>query len=127
VIVVQPPAPPDGGGSNPDIGAPPADPPVGSIVYYHTDAIGSVRMTTDQNAQVVARYDYLPFGEQWNPSGSDPRMFAGKERDTSTGTGFDYFVGRYYSSSFGRFLSPDPGHAGSKLSKPQSWNAYLYV
>src|SRR5262249_53395693 len=32
-----------------------------TVTYYHTDAVGSVRMTTDQNGQVIARYDYLPF------------------------------------------------------------------
>ena len=32
------------------------------VVYYHTDAIGSVRMISDATGAVVARYDYLPFG-----------------------------------------------------------------
>jgi uncharacterized protein RhaS with RHS repeats len=35
------------------------------VTYYHTDAIGSVRMITDANGQVVTRYDYLPFGQDW--------------------------------------------------------------
>jgi len=32
------------------------------VLYYHTDAIGSVRMVTDEAGQVVGRYDYWPFG-----------------------------------------------------------------
>jgi RHS repeat-associated protein len=36
--------------------------------------------------------------------------FTGKERDSESG--FDNFGARYYSSQYGRFLSPDPmgGH-----------------
>jgi RHS repeat-associated protein len=110
---------------DPDIGSPPPDPPAGTVVYYHTDAIGSVRMTTAQNAQVVARYDYLPFGEQWNPAGSDPRMFTGAERDTTTG--FDYLGERYYSNLFGgRFTTPDSS-AFLDPTNPQSLNLYAYA
>ena len=54
------------------------------VVYYHTDAIGSVRMITDATGAVIDRYDYLPFGERWAPPAQpapDMRQFAGKERD----------------------------------------------
>ena len=37
-------------------------------------------------------------------------LFTGKERDTESGN--DYFGARYYASTMGRFMSPDP----SKLS-----------
>jgi uncharacterized protein RhaS with RHS repeats len=58
------------------------------VTYYHTDAIGSVRMTTDAAGAGVARYDYLAFGQPW-PSDQDPepRRFAGMERDLETGSG----------------------------------------
>ena len=59
------------------------------VQYYHTDAIGSVRAITDSAAQLVARYDYLPFGDEWlAPPVQDTRLFAGKERDPETD--FDY-------------------------------------
>jgi RHS repeat-associated protein len=48
----------------------------------------------------------------------------GKERDTESGN--DYFGARYYASTMGRFLSPDPMNAGADESDPQSWNAYAY-
>jgi RHS repeat-associated protein len=32
--------------------------------------------------------------------------YTGKERDTESGN--DYFGARYYASSMGRFMSPDP-------------------
>src|SRR5271156_243645 len=50
----------------------------------------------------------------------------GKERDTESG--LDYFGARYYSSSMGRFLSPDPlGPWVADASDPQSWNMYAYA
>ena len=33
------------------------------VVYYRTDAIGSVRAMTDPTGAVIERYDFLPFGE----------------------------------------------------------------
>jgi RHS repeat-associated protein len=44
--------------------------------------------------------------------------FTGKERDAESG--LDYFGARYYSSSMGRFLSPD-WSARSSLYRTQSW------
>jgi RHS repeat-associated protein len=38
-----------------------------------------------------------------------------------------FFNARYYMSSYGRFLSPDPGNAGADLTDPQTWNGYSYV
>jgi RHS repeat-associated protein len=96
------------------------------VTYYHTDAIGSVRMITDANGQVVERHDYLPFGEEWSaPSSSEGRLYTGKERDRETG--FDYFGARYYASGGGRFTNVDPGHVNGDTYDPQSWNAYAYA
>jgi RHS repeat-associated protein len=98
-----------------------------TVIYYHTDAVGSVRMITDAHAAVVARYDYLPFGEPWNPAAdADVRQFAGKERDGETG--LDYFGARYYSSGIGRFTAADPVIDIAKaLADPRLWNRYAYV
>src|SRR5450432_2998239 len=57
-------------------------------------------------------------------------LFTGKERDTESGN--DYFGARYYSSSLGRFLSPDWAAKAepvpyAKLDDPQSLNRYGYV
>jgi RHS repeat-associated protein len=59
--------------------------------------------------------------------------YTGKERDTESGN--DYFEARYYSSSMGRFMSPDwsAKEEGrdpvpySDLDDPQSLNLYSYV
>jgi RHS repeat-associated protein len=56
--------------------------------------------------------------------------YTGKERDTETGfaNGNDYFGARYYASSMGRFISPDPsGLAAVNSSFPQSWNMYVHA
>jgi RHS repeat-associated protein len=100
------------------------------VVYYHTDAIGSVRMVTDATGAVVARYDYAPFGTTvpTNPPNSNPdqRQFAGKERDTETN--LDYFGARYYASQTGRFTTVDPALDQEKaLVDPQQWNRYAYA
>jgi RHS repeat-associated protein len=52
--------------------------------------------------------------------------FTGKERDAESGN--DYFGARYYGSSMGRFMSPDPsGLLAQHPEDPQSWNLYVYA
>jgi len=59
-----------------------------------------------------------------NPT-SKPR-FTGKERDAESGN--DYFGARYYASSMGSFMSPDPLMATpERLLDPQEWNMYAYA
>ncbi len=48
----------------------------------------------------------------------------GKERDAESGN--DYFGARYYASSIGRFLSPDPTLRSGHPADPQTWNRYVY-
>jgi RHS repeat-associated protein len=105
--------------------------------YLSYDHLGTVRMVTDQHAWVIARHDYLPFGEeigantagrngQWGAANDAiAQKFTGQERDSETGV--DYFNARYFGAALGRFTSPDPGNAGADPSNPQSWNGYAYV
>jgi len=100
--------------------------PHGTVRYYHTDALGSVRAVTDAAGQVVARHDYFPFGDE--PASAPDRAaqrFTGAERDRESS--MDYFQARYYIQRLGRFTSSDPGHAGGDPEDPQSWNAYAYA
>jgi RHS repeat-associated protein len=104
--------------------------------YLTWDHLGTPRMVTDQNGNVVARHDYLLFGEEV-PGGSPGRTsefgandgiatkFTGQYRDSETGV--DYFHARYFGSAQGRFNSPDPMNAGADLTDPQTWNGYAYV
>ena len=53
-------------------------------------------------------------------------VFTGKERDTESG--LDYFGARYFGSSMGRFMSPDPLFISpERLYNPQLLNLYAYV
>ena len=87
---------------------------------------------------MVARQDYLPFGEEipadtagrsasllFGASDDVEQKFTGQIRDSETG--MDFFTARYYGSALGRFISPDPANAGADATDPQSWNAYAYV
>jgi RHS repeat-associated protein len=96
------------------------------VTYYYTDAIGSVRMTTDGAGGSVTRYDYLPFGEPWPSAGPDVRQFAGKERDSESG--LNYFGARYYANQTARFTTVDPVlDRAAASADPQQWNRYAYV
>jgi RHS repeat-associated protein len=122
------------------------------------DHLGSTRMIVNKSGSLVGikRRDYLPFGEELAASvghraagGSGyqvddkPRQkFGSKERDSETG--LDYFLARYYSSTQGRFTSPDEfnpilGKQGAEdkeaaerefrqyLFQPARWNRYVYA
>ncbi|NOT28009.1 MAG: hypothetical protein HOP16_18145 [Acidobacteria bacterium] len=101
-----------------------------TVIYYHTDAIGSVRMTTDATGAIVGRYDYLPFGEPCGPTCNptappEVRQFGGKEKDLETG--FDYFGARYHQSQTGRFTTVDPVlNIEKAIVDPEQWNRYTY-
>ena len=49
-----------------------------------------------------------------------PPRCTGKERDSESGN--DYFGARYYESTMGRFLSPDPLLNSGRPDNPQTWN-----
>lgn len=97
------------------------------VEYYHTDAQGNIRVVTNQQGQVIARYDYLPFGELFNAPNPPTQkvLFTGKERDFETA--MDYFGARFYRFDLGRFTTVDPGNASAALHDPQGWNAYAYA
>jgi RHS repeat-associated protein len=105
--------------------------------YFTYDHLGTVRLITDQNANVISRHDYLPFGEeipanaagrngQFGPANdSVAQKFTAKERDSESG--LDYFGARYYGSGLGRFTSADPKVRSAHINDPQTWNRYTYV
>jgi RHS repeat-associated protein len=88
----------------------------------------------------LALHDYYPFGVEQTSllqealehgfDRPEPLKFTSHERDFTSGTitentnYLDYMHARYYTSNYGRFLSPDRV-LGSPRS-PQSWNRYAY-
>ncbi len=105
--------------------------------YLHTDHLGTTRLITDQNGNVVSRHDFAPFGEEIpaNQVGRDAhfgpyndtvnQQFTAKERDPESG--LDYFGARYYGSALGRFTSPDEPFESQRYENPQTLNLYAYV
>jgi RHS repeat-associated protein len=127
-----------------------------STRYTTSDHLGSPRVITNSSAGVVSRHDYKPFGEElgsgiggrtaamgFGVADSLRQKFTSKERDNETG--LDYFLARYYSSTQGRFTSPDEFTGGpdelyyfvddasdnptfyADLRNPQSLNKYQYA
>jgi RHS repeat-associated protein len=92
--------------------------------FYHTDALGSTRLITDNVGLVLDRYNYDAFGANLNQINTfaNSFQFAGEQRD---GTGLDYLRARYYDASLGRFISKDP-YAGS-ITDPYSQHSYQYA
>jgi RHS repeat-associated protein len=105
----------------------------GNVFYYFEDQIGSTRVITDSSGNVCYDADFFPFGGEQNVyTNTCPQnyKFTGKERDAETG--LDYFGARYFSSSLGRFMTPDwaakPAAVPyAKFGDPQSLNLYGYV
>jgi len=111
-----------------------------SWTYVLADAQGTARTVMNNNgggSTVLARHDYLPFGEEiaagsyrtsglgYGVSGSDynRQRYALTERDDVTN--LDHTSFRKYDSLAGRWTSPDP--LGGSLTDPQSNNAFTYA
>jgi RHS repeat-associated protein len=123
------------------------------VNWLVSDQLGTPRMVFDQSGALatVSRHDYLPFGEDLTVGGRSTNLgytnsdgarqkFTQKERDNETG--LDYFLARYYSSTQGRFTSPDEFAGGpteifaavaahnptfyAEIAEPQSLNKYQY-
>lgn len=114
----------------------------GSDTYFALhDWLGTKRAESGVDG-CLTTYGSLPFGDGMDtfnptadpcPSDATEHHFTGKERDAESGN--DYFGARYYSSTMGRFLSPDWAAKleGSNpvpyanLEYPQTLNLYSYA
>src|SRR3546814_17165180 len=58
-----------------------------TVVYYHTDALGSPVAETDANGQVIAdsRREYESYGKQLTPVLEDGPNYTGPAADAATG------------------------------------------
>ncbi|QQS33244.1 MAG: RHS repeat-associated core domain-containing protein [Acidobacteriota bacterium] len=115
---------------------PPAAP---TVNYTATDPLGSPRVLTNKQGEVVSRRDFMPFGEEIVAMAETHRTpgdkyglgdgvrqkFTGYERDAETDLNFAQ--ARYQVASLGRFSSPDPLILSARLAFPQTWNRYIYV
>jgi RHS repeat-associated protein len=101
--------------------------------FYLADWLGTKRAEVGAGG-CLSTFASLPYGDGLTPSGNCPdateHHFTGKERDTESGN--DYFGARYYSSTVGRFMTPDWSLKAepvpfARLDIPQTLNLYAYV
>ena len=105
------------------------------VSYLTNDNLGTPRITTDANGNVISRHDYLPFSEEvftaqrtqgLNYTADNLRQgFVGYERDNESE--LDFAEARYYNSKHGRFTTTDPVlMSKDKKLNPQEINLYAY-
>jgi RHS repeat-associated protein len=93
-----------------------------TVTYLHTDLLGSVVLETDQNRNVVARYEYEPYGLP-RQAIADAPGYTGHVHDA--GSGLVYMQQRYYDPEVGQFLSVDP--MPSDTATGWNFNRYNYA
>jgi len=98
--------------------------------YYHKDALGSVDIITNIDAEIVSRSNYLPFGKrEITQLSSDVvedelrRGFGGQEHMSNSS--LVDMKARMYDNNIARFVSPD-----NYIQDPNqilSYNRYVYT
>jgi len=75
-----------------------------TVVYYHTDVLGSTRLMTSSSRNVIFSNGYQPYGQDnGTPTGSETYRFTGKP--FSATTGLYYYQRRYSGLMFERMIS----------------------
>ncbi len=112
----------------------PGEPKPNTYHFHLTDWLGTERMQTNAAGNSEETCASYPFGDGLNCTGpaadATEQHFTGKERDPESG--LDYFYARYYSSTLGRFMTPDWAAAPTAVpyatfGDPQTLNLYAYV
>ena len=80
----------------------------GTVLFYHADQLGSIRMLTDSKGDQAATYTYNVYGNLVSSTGqvSNPFGFAGAYTDAESG--LLYMRTRYYDPLTAQFISRDP-------------------
>jgi RHS repeat-associated protein len=96
-----------------------------AVYYFFQDHLGTALVMTDSNGAIQQQSFYYPFGgERVVTNNVDSRYkFTGLERDSESG--LDHALNRQYSSTLGRWLSPDP--VRGCVMNPQKFDRYSYV
>ena len=98
---------------------------VDTRTYYHVDGLGSTRVLTDANGDIVSTYDYDAYGELINSTGGveNKYLFAGEQFDEGLG---DYYNrARYYDAATGRFTRRDDYEG--RQEEPLTLHKYIYT
>jgi RHS repeat-associated protein len=97
----------------------------GKLISAEGNAVAVDRLGTVRWNAASGGHTYYPYGVEYSSTANDTEKYATYTRDTLTG--LDYAMNRYYSSTWGRFMAPDPSHASMHLQTPLSWNRYTYT
>lgn len=110
----------------------------GGTQFVFDDHQGSPRAITNNAGTVIARHDYLPFGEAipntlgmrtsgqgYGGTQAARQKYAGMESNEATGMA--HTLWRQYDSLSARWTAPDPYKGSMSLADPQSLNRYSYV
>jgi RHS repeat-associated protein len=95
-----------------------------TVLYIHTDRLGSQVAITDSKARVVYSVDYKAYGAAvQNQTKAEASGYTGHYEDPLTG--LIYMQARYYDADLGRFMSPDP--AAVRPGNLLSFGRYVYA
>jgi len=98
---------------------------IGNYSYYYIhDILGSIIALTDENGQVVVRYEYDAWSNIMGVRGGDIKnryRYTGREYDSESG--LYYYRARYYDAVVGRFVQKDPWFDAWKKGE----GLYIYV
>jgi RHS repeat-associated protein len=103
----------------------------GTTYFDHQDWMGTERVRTDYAGIDRSNYGSLPFGDALTPSvatagaDQDNAHYALLDHDSESSTEHAQF--RQYSSTQGRWMSPDPYDGSMDIRYPQTLNRYAYV
>ncbi len=105
----------------------------GDWLYYFSDRQGHVRFVADDTAAVIAKYDYLPYGQvsadPANTLTNNPFTYVGGFGVQDEGNEIFYMKNRFYDANSGRFLQRDPigFEGGSNLYAYANENPLRYI
>jgi RHS repeat-associated protein len=95
----------------------------GTVTYYYTDPQGTPLAEADAQGNIIATFDYRPYGSQ--ALGTPPKGpgYTGHVNDPDTG--LVYMKARYYDPISGRFVSADP--VKPNAGNVNNLNRYAYA
>jgi RHS repeat-associated protein len=97
----------------------------GKLISAEGNAVAVDRLGTVRWNATSGGHTYYPYGAEYSATLNDTEKYATYTRDTLTG--LDYAMNRYYSSPWGRFMTPDRSWSSARPGNPQSWNLYAYA
>src|SRR5690349_19388572 len=101
--------------------------PAAGTWFMQGNVLGSSTLVTNESGGVSDDVLFYPWGQMWTYAGAlQENHFAGS--DYRYPPDLDPTQFRNYSSTKGRWLSPDPaGLSAVHPDDPQTWNMYAYV